>query len=105
MTEDNRRPRRRLGPWWWPLGAAWLAGAVIVWNGVFDAYITAGARGYVERQQAFIAGRGPRADMDEAMDAARRGGLWAATAWTAAELAPACAIALWLGVRRRSPAS
>jgi hypothetical protein len=82
--------------------AAWIAGAVLVWNGVFDAHIRAGARDYVDRQRAFLQGRGPRADIDEAMDAAKGAGLRAATLWAAAELAPGLVLGAWLRIRRKA---
>jgi hypothetical protein len=78
-----------------------VVAAVILWNGVFDAYVTAGAHDYVERQQRFVAGRGPRVDLDQAMNAARRAGLQAATAWAGAALVPALAVALWFRLGRR----
>ena len=53
----------------WLLAAVWLIGAVVVWNTVFDAHITRGARAYVDRQQACVDGRGPRVDMGLAMAA------------------------------------
>jgi hypothetical protein len=79
--------------------AAWVAGAVVVWNMVFDAHIVRGARDYVDRQQRFIDGQGPRVDMDQAMDAARASGLRAAWLWTVVELAPGGVA--WLLFRRR----
>ncbi len=94
-----RRPARR---WLALLAGAWIAGALTVWNTVFDAHIVRGARDYVDRQQAFVEGRGPRVDMDRAMDAARAVGLRAAWSWTAVELAPGLALAAlgWLRYRR-----
>jgi hypothetical protein len=91
--------RRR---WTWWLAGVWLVGALVVWNSVFDAHIVRGARNYVDRQQAFIDHRGPRADMDRAMNAARAEGVRAAWGWTAVELAPGAALAalLWLRTRR-----
>jgi hypothetical protein len=77
----------------------WLAGAVVTWNTVFDAHIVRGARDYVDRQQLFIEGRGPRQDMQQAMAAARSAGLSAAWMWTGLELVPGAA--LWLFVRSR----
>ena len=86
----------------WIVAALWLGGAVVVWNGVFDARITRGERRYVNAQQAFAEGRGPRADMDQAMALARREGLRAAWGWTAVELAPGAALAglSWIRTRR-----
>ena len=95
-----RRGRARVVVWL--VAAVWLGGAVVVWNGVFDARITRGQRAYVDQQQAFADGRGPRVDMDQVMNAARRDGLRAACGWTAVELAPGAALALlvWFRTRR-----
>jgi hypothetical protein len=76
-------------------------GAVVIWNVVFDAHIVRGARDYVDRQQLFIEGRGPRVDMEQAMDAAKRNGLRAASLWSGAELAAGAAIAAGLAFRNR----
>jgi hypothetical protein len=79
----------------WMAAAAWLFGAIVIWNTVFDAHIVAGARDYRDRQQAFIDGRGPRQDMERSMDAARATGARTASIWATAELAPGLALALW----------
>jgi hypothetical protein len=81
---------------------AWVAGAVVTWNAVFDAHIEAGARHYVDRQQLFIDGRGPHVDLGRAMDAARASGLRAAWGWTAAEAAPGVALAILLRRRKKA---
>jgi hypothetical protein len=77
----------------------WLLVALVTWNVVFDAHVRGGARAYVDRQEAFTAGKGPRADMDAVMSAAVSSGLWSASSWTAVVLAP-LAVVLW---RRRRP--
>ena len=77
----------------WLVAVVWLAGGVVVWNTVFDAHITRGERTYVDRQQAFADGRGPRVDMDQVMNAAQSEGLRAAWGWTSVELAPGAALA------------
>jgi 3-keto-L-gulonate-6-phosphate decarboxylase len=69
------------------LGAS-LAAAIVTWNAVFDAHVRAGARDYVDRQAAFVQGRGPRADMDAVMQAAVAGGLRSATLWALVVLVP-----------------
>jgi hypothetical protein len=86
----------------WLAAAVWLAGAGVVWNTVFDAHITRGARDYVDHQQAFADGRGPRVDMAQAMSAARSEGLRAAWGWTSVELAPGLVLAalFWSRTRR-----
>jgi hypothetical protein len=83
--------------------AAWLLGAVVVWNTVFDDHIVRGARRYVDEQQRFIDGRGPRVDMEQAMSAARAEGGRRAWLWTGAELVPGAV--LWLWLRRRARAT
>ena len=98
--DDGRRAR------WVRRGVAiaWIAGAVVTWNAVFDAHIVAGARGYVDGQQMFIDGRGPHVDIEQAMDSAKASGLCAAWRWTAVELAPGVALAAvwrWRQSRRR----
>jgi hypothetical protein len=95
-----RRGRVRLLVWL--IVAAWLVGAAVVWDVVFEARNTRGAIAYVAAQKAFAEGRGPRADMDQMMDAARSEGLRAASGWAAVELAPGAALGLlfWLRTRR-----
>jgi hypothetical protein len=78
---------------------AWVVGAAVVWNMVFDAHIVSGARDYVDRQRLFIDGQGPRVDMDQAMNEAKAAGLRAAWLWTGVEAASGAA--LWLLLRRR----
>jgi hypothetical protein len=82
------------------VAALWLVGALVLWNTVFDAHIVKGARDYVDRQQLFIAGRGPQQDMERSMAEARSAGLRSASLWTVAELLPGAA--LWLTVHRRT---
>jgi hypothetical protein len=79
--------------------AAWLFGAVVVWNMVFDDHIVRGARRYVDAQQQFIEGHGPHVDMERAMSTARAEGWRSACFWTGVELLPVAA--LWLFGRRR----
>ncbi len=79
--------------------AAWLGAAVVTWNGVFDAHVTAGARRYLDQEEAFVQQRGPRADMDLVMRTAVARGVRAATLWALAVLAPGVAV---LAARRRA---
>jgi hypothetical protein len=81
------------------LVAIWLVGAVVTWNVIFDAGIVRGARDYVDRQQLFVDGRGPRQDMEQVMTAARSSAIRSATAWTVAELLPG--LGLWAFARLR----
>jgi hypothetical protein len=86
--------------------ALWLAGALVIWNVVFDAHIVKGARDYVDRQQLFAEGRGPRVDIGQAMDAARHAGLRAAWLWSGTELAAGALLAgLAFRTGRRGPSS
>lgn len=62
--------------------------ALVTWNAVFDASVTRGAREYVDRQQLFVEGRGPRVDMDAIMRGAVASGLRSATLWSLIPLAP-----------------
>jgi hypothetical protein len=86
---------------WRGVAIAWIAGAVVTWNTVFDAHIVAGARNYVDRQQAFIDGRGPHVDIDQAMSEAKASGLRAAWGWTAVELGPGVVLAALVARRAR----
>ncbi len=79
-----------------------LVGAAVTWNLVFDAHIDAGARAYLERQEAFMAGRARRADMGAMMGEAQSSGVRAASLYSAIWLVPAGA-ALALGRHRRTP--
>lgn len=82
------------------LPVLWLLGALVTWNMVFDAHIVKGARDYVDAQQLFVEGRGPRQDMDRAMMDARSAGLRAAWLWTGVELAPLAIATVWFRSRR-----
>jgi hypothetical protein len=87
---------------WRVAAVAWLAGVGATWNLVFDARIESGARDYVDRQERFLHGLGPRADMDQVMDAARSEGARAASLWALGVLAPGAAVALGLYLRRQA---
>jgi hypothetical protein len=89
----------------WGCVAAWLFGALVVWNVVFDAHIVAGARDYRDRQQAFIEGRGPQQDMERSMAVARTAGSRAATAWASAVLVPGLVVAAWRFRRNPTPST
>jgi hypothetical protein len=81
--------------------AVWLVAALVIWNVVFDAHVRSGASDYVKRQDAWAAGKGPRADMDAVMGGAVSRGLRVASLWTAFVLAPGVVI-LWRRKRSRS---
>ncbi|HEY3380154.1 MAG TPA: hypothetical protein VGK32_00215 [Vicinamibacterales bacterium] len=82
--------------------AAWLVGGLVIWNGVFDRHIEIGARAYLDQQQAYVEGRGPRANIDRVMDEARASGLRSATGWALAELIPGGLVLAWACRRRRA---
>ena len=80
---------------------AWLVLAIALWNGVFDLYISRGAREYLQKQAEFELGRGPEPAMAAVMASARRDGLIMASAWAAIVFAAGCAT-IWV-VRRDTP--
>jgi hypothetical protein len=80
---------------WRLIAAVWLGLAVVAWNVVFDGRVEAGARDYVDRQQLFIEGRGPHADMDQIMKAAVRSGVRRATGSSLLILAPGLGLFAW----------
>lgn len=63
------------------VAVAWLVLAGAVWNGVFDLYVSRGAREYLQKSAEHAAGLGPEPAMQAVMDAARHDGLIAATIW------------------------
>ncbi len=64
------------------LVVVWIAAAIITWNAVFDASVRRGEREYVDRQDLYSRGRGPRVGIDEVMRPAIARGLRDATAWS-----------------------
>jgi hypothetical protein len=83
------------------LTVLWLAGALVIWNVVFDSHIVRGAREYVDRQELFVQGRGPQADMARSMSDAKRVGARAASLWASAELAAGAVVAATISAVRR----
>ena len=69
------------------IAALWLIGGVLLWNTLFDLYISRGAREYLDRQAEFELDREPRPSMTEVMDRARREGLLTASLWAGAVVA------------------
>jgi hypothetical protein len=61
----------------------WLVVAGALWNGVFDLYVSRGAREYLQRQAEFELGRGPEPAMAAVMAHAQRDGVIAASLWAA----------------------
>jgi hypothetical protein len=54
-----------------------------VWNGVFDLYVSRGAREYLQLQAESELGRAPQPSMTEVMTRAKRYGVIAASLWSA----------------------
>ena len=63
---------------------AWLVLGGALWNGIFDLYVSRGAREYLQLRAEFDAGVGPEPEVGQAMAVARRDGVVFATGWTAA---------------------
>jgi len=60
----------------------WIVLGAALWNGVFDLYVSRGAREYLQRQAEFELHRGPEPSMTAVMDSAKRDGAVAASLWT-----------------------
>ena len=71
----------------------WLVVGVALWNGIFDLYVSRGAREYLQLRAESELGLVPQPSMGAVMARAERMGLIAATLW-------ACAVvgAGWLTV-------
>jgi hypothetical protein len=65
----------------------WLAVGLAVWNGIFDLYVSRGAREYLQLQAESELGRAPQPSMVEVMNRAKRYGVVAASLWAAAIVA------------------
>ncbi len=61
-----------------------VAMAAAVWSGVFDLYVSRGAREYLQKQAEFELGRGPEPSMADVMREARTSGVIAASLWATA---------------------
>jgi hypothetical protein len=59
----------------------WLVVGGAIWNGVFDLYVSRGAREYLQREAEFELHRGPNPVMADVMAHARRDGALAASIW------------------------
>jgi hypothetical protein len=82
------------------LVALWLVIGVGVWNGVFDLYVSRGAREYGQKSAEADLGLGPRVTMAGVMAGATHDGLVAASLWAGAIVA--CG---WLTVGLAPPRS
>lgn len=65
------------------LVALWFVVGVAVWNGIFDLYVSRGAREYGQKAAEADLGLGPRVTMADVMDHARQDGVVAASLWAA----------------------
>jgi hypothetical protein len=65
------------------IAALWLIIGIALWNGIFDLYVSRGAREYLQLQAESELGRVPQPSMAVVMARAERMGLIAATSWTA----------------------
>jgi hypothetical protein len=63
------------------VASLWLVLVVALWNGIFDLYVSRGAREYLQLQAEFQLGLGPEPAMAEVMAQATRQGLFGATLW------------------------
>jgi hypothetical protein len=80
----------------------WLALAAVVWNGIFDLYVSRGVREYGQLRVEHELGRGPDPDMIGVMARAQGDGVRAATGW-AVLVAGTGWIGIW--ILRRAPRS
>jgi hypothetical protein len=86
------------------LVALWFVLGVAVWNGIFDLYVSRGAREYGQKAAEADLGLGPRVTMADVMNHAQRDGAVAAS-WWAAVLGGCGWATTWLASRARSSAT
>lgn len=75
------------------IAVVWLVVGIAIWNGVFDLYVSRGAREYLQLKAESELGLVPPPSMSDVMARAEHMGLVAATLWTAGVLGAA-----WLTV-------
>ena len=78
----------------------WLVLSAALWNGVFEFYVSRGAREYLQLQAEFQLGLRAEPAMAEVMNRAKRDGIRAASLWGALILAAGLTTTLAIG---RSP--
>lgn len=66
------------------LAVLWLVVGIALWNGIFDLYVSRGAREYLQLRAESELGLVPAPSMTEVMARAERMGLIAATLWAGA---------------------
>jgi hypothetical protein len=81
------------------LAGAWLVLGLLIWNALFDVYVSRGAREYLQLQAEHQLGRGPEPSMSGVMAEARRMGATAATTWAMVVVLSGWTT-LWMGRRR-----
>ena len=59
----------------------WIILGAALWNGVFDLYVSRGAREYLQKQAEFELHRAPEPSMTAVMNNAKRDGVVAASLW------------------------
>ncbi len=69
----------------------WLVVAVLVWNGVFDLYVSSGSREYLQMAAEAELGRGSTPAMRDVMVWTSRRGAMAATGWALLVFGAGCA--------------
>lgn len=69
------------------IGVLWLVVGIALWNGIFDLYVSRGAREYLQLQAQSELGIVPQPSMAVVMARAERMGLIAATLWATAVVA------------------
>lgn len=87
------------------LVALWLVIGLVVWNGIFDLYVSRGAREYGQKAAEADLGQSPPVTMAGVMGQAKHDGVVAASLW--AGLISGCGwLTVWLpGRDPRSPSS
>ncbi len=80
----------------------WLVLSVALWNGLFDLYVSRGAREYLQLQAEFQLGLGPEPAMADVMNRAKRDGVRGASLWATMVMAAGLTTTL---VARRSTGS
>lgn len=78
---------------------AWLAVGVVVWNGVYDRYISEGAREYLQIVAEVDAGYGRARTLPDVMNWWKHTGAVAASGW-AALVAAAGWTTIWVAKKR-----
>ena len=73
----------------------WLVLGIALWNGIFDLYVSRGAREYLQKQREFELRLGPEPSMDVVMTQARNDGIVMSSLWSALVVAGGFATLHW----------